>query len=175
MLFLGNRVLLEDGTSLVEPGQAEAFLSKGLPPTSLAVTELTNEIAKFNQLSAQKIQVFSTAPSAPEFLWSIPDKYKYLDIEQHLIGLSTEKIKRDDPLRRQRELRLAEELALFEERNMFPLLRTLIFVVDRMRELKVVWGVGRGSSCSSYLLYLIGLHHVDPVKYDISVTDFIRD
>jgi len=50
----------------------------------------------------------------------------------------------------------------------------LIYVLDVMREKKVIWGVGRGSSCSSYLLYLLGLHEVDPVKYDVEFTDFIR-
>jgi DNA polymerase III alpha subunit len=38
----------------------------------------------------------------------------------------------------------------------------------------IVWGVGRGSSCSSYLLYLLGLHEVDVVKYDVDISDFIR-
>jgi DNA polymerase III alpha subunit len=70
---------------------------------------------------------------------------------------------------------VVEELMLFESHCMLPLLRTLIFIVDRMKAQRVVWGVGRGSSCSSYLLYLIGLHNVDPVKYDVSIRDFIRD
>jgi DNA polymerase III alpha subunit len=50
----------------------------------------------------------------------------------------------------------------------------LIYVIDVMTEKNVVWGVGRGSSCSSYLLYLLGLHEVDPVKYEIEISDFLR-
>lgn len=175
MLPLGNRVLLEDGTSLVEPSDVELLLSKGIKPSNIVVTELTAEIAKFNNLSPAKIKVFSKEPDPPEFSWLIPDEYKYLDVEQYLLDIAKAKIKVDDPLREQREQRLVEELILFENRGMLPLLKTLIFVLDRMKEQQVVWGVGRGSSCSSYLLYLIGLHHVDPVKYDISIKDFIRD
>ncbi len=175
MLFLERRVLLEDGTSLVEPAEVEPLLSKGVSPASLLVTELTESISKFNKLSPEKIKVFSEPPNAPEFLWSIPDEYKYLDVEKYLCDLLAEKIKDNDPLKQQRFHRVAEELALFEEHNMFPLVRTLIFIIAEMKKAGVVWGVGRGSSCSSYLLYLIGLHNVDPVRYDISVRDFIRN
>lgn len=175
MLFLNDRVLLEDGRSLVEPDKVEALLSKGIKPSSIVVTELTQKIAQFNNLSAGKIAVFTEPPLPPKLEWTIPDKYKYLDVERYLFELANKLIKPDDPLLKQREQRLAEELMLFEERGMFPLLRALIFAVDQMRAEKVMWGVGRGSSCSSYLLFMIGLHNVDPVKYDISVRDFIRD
>lgn len=175
MIVVGDRALLENGQSLVEPSKVEALLAAGLKPSQVLVTELTDEIAKFNRFSAEKIKAFSSAPSAPPLEWAIPDEYKYLDIELYLLGIAKDRIKETDPLRERREVRLAEELILFEQHGMLPLLRTLIFVVDRMKAEKVMWGVGRGSSCSSYILYLIGLHQVDPVKYDISVRDFIRD
>jgi len=51
----------------------------------------------------------------------------------------------------------------------------LIYVVDVLNEKNVVWGVGRGSSCSSYLFYLLGLHEVDSVRYDVEITDFLHE
>ncbi|NJO62370.1 MAG: hypothetical protein HC836_30345 [Richelia sp. RM2_1_2] len=61
--------------------------------------------------------------------------------------------------------RVLTELNLFRERNMEMVLRSLIFLVDLMRNNNVVWGVGRGSSCASYCLFLIGIHKVDAIKY----------
>lgn len=175
MQIVNDRILLENGQSVVEPSKAEELLAAGLKPNQLLVTELTDEIEQFNRFSVDKIRAFTHAPDTPKLEWVIPDQYKYLDVEQHLLGLAKAKIKDSDPLCKQREARFIEELMIFEARGMFPLLRTLIFIVDRMKANHVVWGVGRGSSCSSYLLYLIGLHQVDPVKYDISIKDFTRD
>lgn len=175
MIFLADRAILEDGRTLIEPSKVEEYLAKGLSPGQILVTELTSEIVQFNRFAAEKIQAFSEPPSVPTLNWAIPDEYKYLDIEQYLLGIAKDRIRATDPLREQREVRLAEELILFEQKDMLPLLRTLIYIVDRMNAEKVNWGVGRGSSCSSYILYLIGLHQVDPVKYDISIKDFIRD
>ena len=87
--------------------------------------------------------------------------------------MQVDRIERDD-LYEERVERLSSEIWLFKSEKLDEVLRVLIYVVDTMREKNVIWGVGRGSSCSSYLLYLLGLHEVDPVRYQIEVTDFIR-
>jgi len=69
---------------------------------------------------------------------------------------------------------LIEELSLYRERNMEPMLRFMIYLVRVMRENNIVWGVGRGSSVSSFLLFLIGLHSIDAVKYNLDIREFIR-
>jgi len=71
-------------------------------------------------------------------------------------------------------MRVVEELVLYRERKMEPMLRFMIYLVRVMRENNIVWGVGRGSSVSSYLLFLIGLHSVDAVKYNLDIREFIR-
>jgi DNA polymerase III alpha subunit len=57
---------------------------------------------------------------------------------------------------------------------MFDLLFYLKYLVDTLRENKVVWGVGRGSSVASYVLYLIGIHKIDSIKYDLDITEFLK-
>jgi DNA polymerase III alpha subunit len=47
-------------------------------------------------------------------------------------------------------------------------------MVDTFREEKIVWGVGRGSSVASYVLYLLGVHKVDSLKYNLNVDEFLR-
>lgn len=65
------------------------------------------------------------------------------------------------------ELYLADKMGL-------QFLRLVVFMVSTMKSKGVVWGVGRGSSCASYVLYLLGLHCVDCVKYDIPLTEFFK-
>ena len=71
--------------------------------------------------------------------------------------------------------RVNDELTLYKKLDLLPVLRTIIFVINTLRENSVVWGVGRGSSVSSYVLYLIGAHDVDSIKYDLDVNEFLRE
>jgi DNA polymerase III alpha subunit len=149
------------------------MIVKGLPISKLAVTHMTPELKQFNMFSEAKIGVKTDlAPDLFPPSWNLPDSYKYLDVDEYLIGL-IEKVEQD-ALYEQRLARFELEINLFSTLNLYPVLRTLIYVLDEFKRQNVVWGVGRGSSCSSYLLYLLGLHDVDPVLYDIAITDFIR-
>ena len=97
--------------------------------------------------------------------WNMPDKYKNLDIAKYLLDLC----KTDVELQR-----VGKELLLYQERGMFKLLCFLVYLVDIMRDNNVVWGVGRGSSVASYVLYLIGVHKIDSIYYDLDVDEFLR-
>ena len=97
--------------------------------------------------------------------WFMPDKYKELDIAELVISQCT------TPEQLQR---CGEELLLYQERGLFNLLRYLVYVVDIMRDNHVIWGVGRGSSVSSYVLYLLGVHRIDSMYYDLDVSEFLR-
>jgi len=70
--------------------------------------------------------------------------------------------------------RVDEELKLFIQHGMFDLLFYLKYLVDTMRENKIVWGVGRGSSVASYVLYLIGVHKIDSIKYELDINEFLK-
>ena len=71
-------------------------------------------------------------------------------------------------------VRVCEEYLLFEERGMIPVLRHLIHMVQRLRQQDVLWGVGRGSSVSSYVLWLIGINRIDPMKFNLDVREFLK-
>jgi DNA polymerase III alpha subunit len=98
--------------------------------------------------------------------WFMPDEYKELDVVAHLYNLCEGD---DEPFHR-----VNEELAEFQRREMFDLLRYMIYLVDFMRENNIVWGVGRGSSVASYVLYLIGVHRIDSIKYNLDWREFLR-
>ena len=80
-----------------------------------------------------------------------------------------------DKCKNEEELqRAGEELLLYQERDMFMLLCYLKYFVDTMRKNKIVWGVGRGSSVSSFVLYLIGVHRINSLYYDLSIDEFLK-
>ena len=97
--------------------------------------------------------------------WFMPEEYKQLDIAKLVLDLC----KTDAELQR-----VGEELLLYQERNLFNLLRYLKYLVDVMRENRLIWGVGRGSSVSSYVLYLLGIHRVNSMFYELEPTEFLR-
>ena len=57
---------------------------------------------------------------------------------------------------------------------MIDVLRFMVYMIDTMRKNNIVWGVGRGSSVSSYILYLIGVHKVDSIKFELNIEEFLR-
>ena len=98
--------------------------------------------------------------------WNMPDEYKTLDIEAWV----WEQTPPWDP----QHTRVTEELEAFKERNMIDLLRWLKYFVDTCRANNIVWGVGRGSSVASYILFLIGVHKIDSLKYNLDWHEFLR-
>lgn len=73
-----------------------------------------------------------------------------------------------------RERRLVKELVKYEQFGFIDVLRTVIFIINKLSDHNVVWGVGRGSSVSSYVLYIIGVHDVDSFAYDLDIDDFLH-
>ena len=97
--------------------------------------------------------------------WHMPDSYKQLDIAQHVLDLCVTEAELQ---------RCGHELLLYQERNLFNLLRFLKYLVDTMTENHVIWGVGRGSSVASYVLYKLGVHRIDSMFYELDVEEFLR-
>ena len=97
--------------------------------------------------------------------WFIPDEYRDFDIAKFVLDQCADEAELQ---------RAGEELLLYQERDMFMLLRYLKYLVDTMRKHNIVWGVGRGSSVSSFVLYLIGIHKINSLYYDLSIHEFLK-
>jgi DNA polymerase III alpha subunit len=97
--------------------------------------------------------------------WFFPKEYQNFDIAKFVL----EQCKNDAELQR-----AGEELLMYQERDLFMLLRYLKYLVDTMRKHKIVWGVGRGSSVSSFVLYLIGVHRINSLYYDLQISEFLK-
>ena len=97
--------------------------------------------------------------------WHMPQEYRDLDIAEYVLGLCQQ----------EHELqRVGQELLLYQERNLFDLLRYLKYLVDTLRKNNVVWGVGRGSSVASYVLFLLGVHKIDSLYYNLDIDEFLK-
>jgi DNA polymerase III alpha subunit len=109
--------------------------------------------------------------SVPEFhkaqqsMWHMPEEYKTLDIAQNVLDLCQTEAELQ---------RCGAELLLYQERGLFNLLRYLKYLVDVMKQNQVIWGVGRGSSVASYVLYLLGVHRIDSMHYNLDIAEFLR-
>ena len=97
--------------------------------------------------------------------WYMPLHYKNLDVNEYINNL----VKTDEE-----KTRVAEEMELYNSFNLHNVLRFLIYLIDTMRAHNIVWGVGRGSSVASYVLYLIGVHKVNSIKYKLDIHEFLR-
>ncbi len=97
--------------------------------------------------------------------WMFPEEYQHIDVHTWLLN----KCKTQEEIDR-----VNSEYLLYKERDLVMLLRLFIFLVDYMRKNKFIWGVGRGSSVSSYILYLIGVHRVDSLKYGFDIKDYLK-
>jgi len=139
------------------------------------LSEVCDNALKYNQFSNKGKLILYNDEVASETIeeydrkatskWKTPEKYHEIDLNNWLLTRCSDEIQKD---------RVRKELNMYEERNLFPLLKHLIYLVDHFRKNNIVWGVGRGSCCSSYILYLIGVHRVDSIKYNIEIEEFLR-
>lgn len=97
--------------------------------------------------------------------WVFPIEYQQIDVHKWLLDKCETQVQID---------RINEEFIMYKERDLIMLLRLFIFLVAYFREKKFIWGVGRGSSVSSYILYKIGIHRVDSLKYNFDIKDYLK-
>ena len=100
--------------------------------------------------------------------WFMPNEYKDINVYEYVLG------KAETPCPQHVQDRIWQELDAFRDRGMKDLLRYMIYLVDFMRENNIVWGVGRGSSVASYVLYLIGVHKINSIQFGLDWREFLR-
>ncbi len=140
--------------------------------------DITPEIEHYNNVCIEHdkndylIQSFPEPELSPEedalkrqATWWIPEEYAALDVRAKLLSLCQTE---------QEIARVEQEMDMFEERNFIFVLRLMCYLVDHWRKNEVVWGVGRGSSVASYCLFLIGVHKINSLAYNLSINEFLK-
>ena len=159
-----------DLVDLIMQGNDISEYQQVIVDQSVDLEKLVNIIQDPGALLPWTFEENSTA-SVAEFdakcqqCWYMPQDYLTLDIAEHVLSLC----KTPEQLQR-----VGQELLLYQEKNLFDLLRYLKYLVDVMTENRIIWGVGRGSSVASYVLYLLGVHRIDSLYYDLDPEEFLR-
>jgi len=156
-----------DVCDLLMQGRDPMTLSDMIVDSTVDLKSWPDTIAPVPNLLQQQFH----SCSVPEFHaqqqrnWHIPKEYKTFDIASHVLSLC----KKEAELQR-----CGAELLLYQERDLFNLLRYLKYLVDVMREKNIIWGVGRGSSVASYVLFKLGVHRIDSLYYNLDIGEFLR-
>lgn len=161
----GQIILSEDDLCDLYLRDPERKFKRVLLDTDISIPSLLEleNVPKFvNNKNYSSIEEFDNDKQND---WQMPDEYKHMDIAKYVL----EQCKNDSELQR-----AGMELLLFQERNMFDLLKYLKYLVDTMRENNIVWGVGRGSSVASFVLFLIGIHKINSLYYDLAIEEFLK-
>jgi len=137
----------------------------------------TNNFEKYNKTIKELGSLLPQLPSLPkrknlaEFdnknidNWHMPEKYYQINVLEWLL----ERCQTDEE-----RMRVQLEYDLFEKKQFIRVLQFLIYFVDTLRTNNIVWGVGRGSSVASFCLFLIGVHKINPMLYNLDITEFLR-
>ena len=145
---------------------------------TLDISKITVDTTLYNQ-ALTKLQI--DLPKLPEQIlrnqtvvefdkqnynaWHMPESYENIDVKTYLLEKCNTEEERD---------RVLIEYKLFEQKGFTKVLKFLIYFVDVLRSNNIVWGVGRGSSVSSFCLFLIGIHKINPLFYNLDYREFLR-
>lgn len=172
-----NLVVNAYGQALLSSNDLRELLLQGKNISHLNIIpdDETKLFTKFQSALLPEVITFLDAPEEKltfeEFHekcadeWIFPLVYQQIDVHSWLMNKCKNQQQID---------RVDEEYRLYEDRNLIMLLRLFIFLIDYMRKNKFVWGVGRGSSVNSFILYLIGVHRVDSLKYSLLISDYLK-
>jgi len=123
------------------------------------------EVARYLERVSKEFLDYPKPPDSVDTKnWFIPKDY-YPNLVEMLYGMCETDQQKD---------RVSQELELFIKNGMYDILHVMKYIVDTLRTNNVVWGVGRGSSVASYVLYLIGVHKIDSVKYNLPIEEFFK-
>lgn len=171
---LRDRILWYDGDSSYP---VERLLELMRSRDVFYVDNITDEIRQYNMSVPSSEEIKTKTSVRPlDTSWNIPEEYLNLDIAKYLTERHKQILSQCDPSEHTgRRRRLADEFELFLERDLTVVLQAIIWIINSLITNNVVWGVGRGSSVSSYLLFVIGVHDVDSYHYDLDIEDFLHD
>lgn len=131
--------------------------------TAAHILDHVPQFVKYDELAQQ--QSMEEWDHCCQANWFMPDEYKQLDIAAYVLSLCES----DAELQR-----CGQELMMFQERDLFNLLRYLKYLVDTMTQNQLIWGVGRGSSVASFVLYKLGVHKINSLHYELDPAEFLR-
>lgn len=161
---------LEDGNVDYSPKDVMYFIKNNIDISNIYMSSenYTNEFNDFLKIMGWKTSFdFSKKiinHEKNQQTWFYPEEYKDINIKEYVLSLCDNDIQKN---------RVLFEMDIFEKNKLEKMLIFITYLVNFMRENNIVWGVGRGSSVCSYVLFLIGIHKIDSIKYNLDFTEFL--
>lgn len=175
LIELHNRIITDEGETIAKPSLCLERILTGSDfktdrCTKNKETELYNRRVPTNPMEIWEDDGQIKGPSEGTFEWTYPKSYKNVDVlEKALSNLSKKGLMTEEYIER-----IEQEYEEIEKRNMIPFLQCLLYITDQYRKNNVVWGVGRGSSCASLMLYALKINRIDPIKFGIPMEEFFK-
>lgn len=173
---LNKRTLWYDGDSVFPLEDIERGLRGRGASAHVFVDCIDKAVTRFNKLVPVEQQLNVKTKLKPlSFQWNLPKQYADLNTTEYVLTKLFEKgerlLQKELEIREQRTLL---ELKLFRKCRLSGFLKALIYIVETLEANNIIWGIGRGSSVASYVLFLIRVHDVDSVHYDIDMMEFFK-
>lgn len=172
IINLENRIIDSNGNVVYFTESLVELLYNGEIPSEILFPQNDIDVQLFNKHSYENYDDLEY--KLPEKLlthnerknnWFYPDRYNDINLQEYFLSLCNNDIEKN---------RVLMELKLFEEKGFDKFLRCCIFLSDKIKENDWVIGVGRGSSCSSYIFFKLKLHLVDSIKYNLDIKEFLK-
>ena len=97
--------------------------------------------------------------------WFTPPEYAHINLDEYVLVRCKD----------QKQIQRAQqELGIIHDLQVEHIFLHWIYLVNLWRTCNLVWGIGRGSSVSCFVLYTIGLNKINPLDYDLDYREFFK-
>lgn len=158
-----RRLLFPNGVSVVSEWDKAKEILRGTPLDTKCIKGY--ETDRYLELYRQDLSVDIDSIESPSY-----DDHEHTEEElERLISI----IETSDRWSDENVDRVVQELEFF---TISKNIRFLLKVYDLVHSLKrdTVVGVGRGSSCASYVMYLMHIHDINSMLYDIDFKELTK-
>ena len=167
-----NRLIDKEGNVVYFPQALLELMYRGQVPSEILYPNNDKDVELFNQYAYENFdEVQYSLPKSLKTIeqrknnWFYPEFYDKIVLEDYFLNLCQTDEERD---------RVKIELKMFLEKGMEKFLRFCIYFSNKIKENNWVVGVGRGSSVASFCLYLLKIHLVNPLKYNLNIKEFLK-
>ena len=172
VIQLKDRIIDENGNVVYFTDALIELLYNGEIPSEILFPYNDIDVVAFNKHSYEnyddieyKLPTQLLTTEERKNNWFYPEKYDNINLKEYFLNLCKNDIEKK---------RVIKEIHTYDEKGFNKFLRFCIFLSDRIKENNWVIGVGRGSSCASYLLFLLQIHLVDSIKYGLNIEEFLK-
>lgn len=162
-----GRILLRDGKSLLSSFEVARRIiqDEDIDNFHVAVDFSSKAYDKLNKksVSIEFEEVFPTPDSHTHTKKDFDELLVKIE-NSNRFGQTEEEIKR-----------VLQELEYFSRTKNITFILDCCKLIERFKEDGIVWGVGRGSSCASYIAYVLGINDINPLKYDIPFKELTKE